>query len=187
MHAHALDNLRYIRETMERASFFTALPGVGIVLIGLTALEAASLASHYNREVWLAVWLLEAVMASAIGFIGAAIKARRVNIPLLSGPGRKFLLGFAPPLVAGAILTFALFRADETSLLPGVWLLLYGTGVLCGGAASVRIIPVMGACFMLIGALVLAAPPALGNLYLAAGFGGIHILFGIIITVKYGG
>jgi hypothetical protein len=183
-----MDNLRYIRETMERAGAFTAVPGAGGVLIGVTALGVAELAARQaDRFSWLLLWLIEAVIACALGIAGAAHKSYRSRIPLFSGPGRKFLLGFAPPLFAGALLTVVLYRAGAPAALPGTWLLLYGTGVLCGGAASVRVVPVMGLCFMLLGTLALFAPPAWGNAFLAAGFGAVHILFGILITVKYGG
>lgn len=188
LHAHAMDNLRYIRRTMERAGAFTAVPGRWGSLMGLTAVGAALLAGRQaSPSRWMAVWLLEALLACAMGLGGAARKSRLVGVPLFSGPGRKFLLGFAPPLLAGAVLTVALARAGLTAALPGVWLLLYGAGVLCGGAASVRVVPVMGLCFMAIGTVALFAPAVWGNTILAAGFGGLHILFGILITVKYGG
>lgn len=188
IHEHALDNLRYIRSAMERAGSFTAVPGVGGIALGCTALVVAEVARHmWNADAWLAAWLSEAVLACLIGVTAAARKSRTVKMPLLSGPGRKFLLGFAPPLLAGAILTLVLYRANLLAALPGVWLLLYGTGVLCAGAASVKVVPLMGICFMTLGAVALFAPAAWGNALLAAGFGGFHILFGILIKVKYGG
>jgi len=188
LRAHAFDNLRYIRSAMERAGAFTAVPGVGGLVLGCTALAVAVLARGLaNTRIWLAAWLGEAILACLIGVGAAAHKSHKAGMPLLSGPGRKFLLGFAPPLLAGALLTLTLFREGLPGLLPGVWLLLYGAGVLCGGAASVKVIPVMGICFMAVGAAALFAPAAWGNLFLAAGFGGLHILFGTLITVKYGG
>jgi hypothetical protein len=188
MHAHAIDNLRYIRSAMERAGSFTAVPGVGGIVLGCTALAVALLARRmWNADSWLAAWLGEAVLAGLIGITAAAHKSHKVGMPLLSGPGRKFLLGFAPPLLAGAILTLVLYRAGELALLPGVWLLLYGTGVLCGGGASVKVVPVMGMCFMAAGVVALLAPAEWGNTLLAVSFGGFHIAFGTLITVKYGG
>jgi len=173
---------------MERAGSFTAVPGVGGILLGSTALAVAALARRLsNADSWLAAWLGEALLAALIGITAAAHKSHKAGMPLFSGPGRKFVLGFAPPLLAGALLTLVLYRAGDLAVLPGVWLLLYGTGVLCGGAASVKVVPVMGICFMAAGALALFAPAAWGNLLLAAGFGGIHMVFGILITVKYGG
>ncbi len=185
--AHALDNLRYIRETMERAGSFTAVPGLGGIVIGLTAACAAAAAGPQGTPRWLAVWLAEALVACAIGMTGAVLKSRRGGMPVNSGPARRFLGGFAPPLAAGALLTLALWHTGASGLLPGAWLLLYGTGVLAGGAASVRVVPMMGLCFMALGGGALFAPPAWGNFILAAGFGGFHLLFGAIITRKYGG
>jgi hypothetical protein len=187
LHEHAMDNLRYIRRTLERAGSFTAVPGVGGVLMGCTALAAAWLAARQaNRVGWLAVWAAEAGLAMLIGIAASALKSRRAKMPLLSGPGRKFLAGFAPAMLAGALLTAVLFRAGVGGFLPGVWLLLYGAGVVSGGSASERVVPLMGASFMAFGAIALLVP-GWNDLMLVAGFGGLHVLFGIVIAVKYGG
>ncbi len=187
LHAHAMDNLQYIRQTMERAGSFTAVPGIGGMLMGSTALLAAWIAGpQRDSSRWLAAWTVEALVALAIGLAAAAMKSQRVNLPLLSGPGRKFVAGFAPTMFAGALLTFVLIRVGTAGLLPGMWLLLYGAAVVSGGWASVRVVPLMGACFMLFGAAALLLP-GWGDILLAAGFGGVHIVFGTVIAVKYGG
>jgi len=189
--AHAIDNLRYIRRTIERAGSFTAVPGAGGAVMGSLALLAAWVAGPEGRPAiavrWLAVWMAAALAAVAVGAAAAALKSRRAGLPLRSGPGRKFVAGFAPAMLAGALLTFVLFRAGEGALLPGVWMLLYGAGVVSGGSASVRIVPLMGACFMVAGAVALLLPQADANVMLAAAFGGLHIVFGFVIAVKYGG
>lgn len=183
----ALDNLRYIRATMERAGSFTAVPGWGQVAVGMTALAAALVASRQQSTLnWLVVWLGEAILALAIGGWTMVRKARAVNDSLLSGPGRRFGLSFLPPLVVGGLLTVALYFGGARPLLPAVWLLLYGTGVVTGGAFSVRVVPVMGLGFLLLGAGALFAPD-LGNWLLAVGFGGLHIMFGFWIARRYGG
>lgn len=184
----AMDNLRYIRLAMERAGSFTAVPGVGGVLMGCTALVAAALAARQVSAVrWLAIWAVEAGLAFLIGIAGTAYKSARARVPLLAAPSRRFLAGFVPAMAAGAVLTLVFFRAGAFSFLPGMWLLLYGAGVVSGGSASVRIVPLMGACFMAAGTAAVLGPVSWGNLLLAGGFGGLHILFGIVITVKYGG
>ena len=186
--ARAADHLRYIRETMERAGEFTAVPGWGGVTIGLTALGAALLAAKQSSgQAWALVWLAEAFVAVAIAAPAAATKARRVNTSLFSGPGRKFVLSFAPPIVVGALLTLALFHLGIFASLPGVWLLLYGTAIITGGAFSVRAVPIMGLCLMTLGAAALFAPQSWGNLFMAAGFGLVHIAFGVWIALRYGG
>ncbi len=187
LQAHAMDNLRYIRRTMEQAGSFTAVSGIGGVLMGLTALAAALVSVARGTAGWhLAVWLTEACLALSIGIAGAAWKSHRAHAPLLSGPGRKFVAGFAPAMAAGGVLTAVLFASGVNAFLPGVWLLLYGAAVVSGGWASVRVVPLMGACFMAAGAAALIEP-AWGPALLAAGFGGLHVVFGILIAVKYGG
>src|SRR5688572_19834139 len=150
----AFDNLKYIRETMERAGSFTAVPGWGGMLMGLSAVLTAFIASRLpSRELWFATWLGEAVLALAIGGWAMVQKAKAVKSPILYGPGRKFALSLCPAMIAGAVLTFALYRQDLFELMPGVWLLLYGVAVVTGGAFSVRVVPIMGVSFMTIGSI----------------------------------
>ena len=183
-----MDNLKYIRQTLERAGSFTAVPGKGGVLMGVVALLAARVAaSRPSAGGWLAVWTVAAVVAMAIGVAGAALKSRRFQVPLFSGPGRKFIAGFTPAILAGAVLTAVFYRAGISGFLPGVWLLLYGAAaVLAGGSASVRVVPMMGACFMLLGTVALLLP-GWNDVLLPVGFGGLHLIFGTVIAVKYGG
>ena len=184
----AADDLRFIRETLATAGSFTAVSGRGQMLVGATALAVAYLAARMpDFRSWAVVWTLEALVAMAISVAFSARKARASETPLLSGPGRKFVLTLLPPLVAGAALTAVLVKAGLTAAVPGTWLLLYGTAVASGGSFSVRAVPRMGYAFMVLGALALAAPAAWTNYLMAAGFGGLHILFGWVITKRYGG
>lgn len=189
---HALDNLRYIRETMERAGSFTAVPGWGGVVMGVTALAAAAFASHQTSQgSWLTIWLAEAVVAVTVGILAMWRKSRSANLPLWSAPARKFIFSFIPPLLVGALLTFSLWNAGAVGSIPGLWLMLYGVGIMTGGAFSVPAIPVMGACFLVEGSLALflvpAPPSPWADVWLGTGFGGLHILFGAMIARRYGG
>lgn len=173
---------------MERSTSFTAVPGKGGVAMGVTALLAAGIATlTTTSEMWLATWALAALVALAIGVGAMSLKARAANLPVFSGAGRKFALSLSPPLLAGAFLTVALYHQGLITPLAGMWLLLYGVGVVTAGAFSVRVVPLMGLCLMILGAAALFSPAAWGTAYLAAGFGGVHILFGLIIARRYGG
>ncbi|MCH8812243.1 MAG: hypothetical protein IID07_10450 [Gemmatimonadetes bacterium] len=184
----ATEDLRFIRQTMEHGAAFTAVPGWGGVGMGVTALAAAMLASGQpTAEGWLLVWILEAVLAVAIGTVAIHRKARRAHLPVLSGAGRKFFLSFLPPALAGVVLTVVLWQAGAESLLPGVWLLLYGAAVVTAGTFSVKIVPVMGICFMVLGVFALLAMPGARDLSMAVGFGGLQIVFGVTIARRHGG
>lgn len=184
----AAENLRFIRETMERAGQFTAVPGRGMVAVGLTALVATAVAPRVIGSMgWLTAWLTEAAIAAAVGAICLVRKARRLGLPLLSAPARRFFLAFSPPLLVGAVLTAVAVRHGLAPLLPGIWLLLYGTAVLCGGALSVRIVPLMGVSFVILGIAALWAPARLGAASMAIGFGGLHVIYGVLIARRHGG
>ncbi|MEO7145741.1 MAG: hypothetical protein ABI165_19780 [Bryobacteraceae bacterium] len=188
LEARAIDHLRFIRETMESAVSFTAVPGWGGCLMGVTALVAACIAVRQTTpQAWLNTWLVEGALAIGIGAASMHRKARAAGLAMFSTPARKFVLSFAPPLAVGALLTAALYRAGMNTTIPGMWLLLYGTGIVTGGAFSVRVVPLMGVCFMVEGAAALFAPAQWGNALLAIGFGGLHLVFGAIIARRYGG
>ncbi len=185
---HARDNLRFIRETMERAGSFTAVPGWGGVAIGVTAFGAAAIADRQTTSyAWLVTWGVEAFVAISIAVWTTLSKARGAGTPLLSGPGRRFVYSFAPALFVGALLTLFLVRANVMDPVPGTWLLLYGTGMVAAGAFSIRVVPLMGLCFMVLGAVALFSPWSWDNVLLAAGFGGLHVIFGAVIARNYGG
>ena len=189
LHAHAMDELRFIRSTMERAGAFTAIPGWGGVIIGLSALVAATLAGAPRNDDlrWFVIWLADALIASIVAVVTIVRKARASGLPLGGTIARRFALASAPPLTAGVILTAVFLRSDLLARLPGCWLLMYGVGLTTGGAFSVRAIPIMGLWFMALAVGAFAAPIAWGQFFMAAGFGGLHIIFGLLIARRYGG
>jgi hypothetical protein len=187
MERRAADNLRFIRDTMERAASFTAVPGWGGVVVGCTAILAGGVAAALPQPQASFVWLIESAVALLLSYFAVRHKSKRLKLSLRSQAARRALLSFVPPLLAGAVLTAVLFRSGQLSVLPGLWLLLYGAAVVTGGAFSVRIVPVMGLCFMLAGIMALSVPSAWGNWFLMFGFGVLHIAFGTAIARRYGG
>ena len=183
-----MDNLRFIRETMSRAGQFTGIPGWGGVAMGATAMSAAALAARApDRPQWILWWLGEAGLAILIAAVTMTRKARRMQAPLFAAPGRRFAFAYVPPLVAGAVLTVVFINTGLASRLPGCWLLLYGVAISAGGALSIRVVQVMGLLFMALGVATFASPASWGDIFMAAGFGGLHIVFGLIIARNHGG
>lgn len=187
LHERALADLRFIRQTMEGAAAFTTLSGAALVGIGVSALAAGALAGATPGPAWLQVWIAEAALALAVGVLSTLHKARVAQLPVLAGPVRKFALALAAPLLVGAVLTTTLARAGFHAALPGTWLMLYGTGLLAGGAFSIRLVPIMGACFLSLGVATTLAPAALGPAAMLLGFGGLHIAFGLLVVRGHGG
>lgn len=184
----ALESLRFIRSTMEASTAFTAVPGRGMVAMGLIgAAGAAAAARQASPGAWLAVWLLTGALAAGVGFAAMVLKARAADSPLLVGSGRRFALAFLPPVLAAVLLTFAIARVERHELLPGMWMLLYGVATMAGGTFSVRVIPAMGACFALAGLIALFAPAAWGDASMALTFGALHVGFGAVVWRRHGG
>ena len=184
----AADNLKFIRETMERSTHFTAVPGYGGMLMGATAIVAAYIALQqvFLRD-RLIVWLTEACLAFAIGLLAMWQKSKIAKTSLLSAPARKFAFGFAPALIAGVVITLGLWRFEHYEIMAPAWMLLYGAAVVTGGAFSVRIVPLMGWMFIALGAIAFLFPPGYANYFMALSFGLLHIIFGAIIAKRYGG
>ena len=184
----AFDNLKFIRETMERSAIFTSVPGYGGMLMGATAVGASLFAwQAANHRQWLIIWLTEALLAFAVGFLTLWQKSKGANASLTSAPARKFALCFAPPIIGAIILSGLFYRLDLFEYLPVVWLTLYGTAVVCGGISSVKIVPIAGWCFVALGLISVFLPRGYGDLMMGLGFGGLHIIFGFIVARKYGG
>lgn len=188
LHHRAMDNLQYIRDTMERSASFTAVSGWAGVAMGVIALLAAWIASQASTPLsWLLIWVGAATVAGAVALAAMHRKAQKVGTSLWNGAGRKFVWSFAPPIFVGALLTVALYQAGVISLIPGTWLLLYGVAVVGGGQFSVRVVPLTGAVFIAVGVATLFTPPTWGDAMLAMGFGAVHIGSGLIIARRHGG
>ena len=184
----AIENLQFIRQTMERATAYTGISGRGLMTVGATALLSTWAAlQQSDPAAWIFIWLAEAVVSLILSAGMMARKSRRLNIPMWSETARRFLLSFAPPMLAGGLLTSVLYQHSLTDFIPGIWLLLYGAAVMAGGTYSVKVVPVMGACFMLLGTLAFFAPLLWSLALLGLGFGGLHILFGGYIAHRHGG
>ena len=188
LHTRAEDNLRFIRDQMSKAGHFTAVPGWGGVAMGVTAIATAAVTSRVpGREEWLGWWLVEAAIAVMIAAFTMLRKAKRLDLPLFAAPAKRFALAYLPALAAAAVLTVVFGIHQMWAELPGFWLLMYGVAIAAAGTLSVRVVQAMGLVFMALGAVALLAPAGYGDLFMAAGFGGLHIVFGVIIARNHGG
>ena len=188
MSGRAAENLRYIRQAMERGATFTSIPGAGGVGMGIVGITASIVASRQpSGDRWLVTWLAAAAIAALIGLIAMARKAKHGGAPLTGANARRFALGMAAPFVAGAAITYELWAVRNFTVMAPAWLLLYGAGVLTGGIFSVPVVRAVGVCFMALGIAAIVTPPEWGNVWLAAGFGGLQMTFGAYIYKNHGG
>jgi hypothetical protein len=188
IHEHAEENLRYIRSAMERAGTFTAIPGYGSIAVGITAVVASLVAGdRVAQPRWLTVWLCEAALAACIAAVSIVLKARASSMSLASAPTRRFALAFLPAIAAGVVLTYVFWAHGLRGPIAPMWLLVYGTAVTAGGALSVRIVPIMGFAFAVLGTIGFFLPEASAQHLLTIGFGLLHIAFGALIARYYGG
>ncbi len=157
-------------------------------MMGVVGVAGAVLASTREQpSEWLQVWLLAAVIAAVIGVASIVMKARRVGEPVFGGAGRKFMLGILPAVFAASVLTLVMYQSGLHDTLPGLWLLMFGVAVTTAGFASIRLIPFMGLGFILLGVVAFLVPAAWGDVMMGIGFGGINIIFGIVIGLRHGG
>lgn len=184
----AADNLHFIRQAMERTNTFTSIPGAGGVGMGVIGLVASVVAARQpSGDRWLAAWLISAAAAAIVGLIAMALKAKRGGATLTGATARRFAMGMAAPFVAGAAITYELWAVRNFTVMAPAWLLLYGAGVLTGGIFSVPVVRAIGVCFMALGIAAIVTPPEWGNMWLAIGFGGLHVGFGTYIARNHGG
>jgi hypothetical protein len=184
----ALENLRYIRSTIEAAHTFTTVPGKGCIAMGLTALAAVGLESIPALAAhWLAIWVGAAIIAcgSALWFMEQ--KAHAQGLSLRRAVARRFFMTLAPAFLTGAILTAALAGHVNRELITGMWLLLYGTGLAACGLFAIPAVFTAGLAFLGLGAATLWLPPGSAHIVLALGFGGIHLALGTAIVRHHGG
>ncbi|MBX3175918.1 MAG: hypothetical protein KF886_01015 [Candidatus Hydrogenedentes bacterium] len=198
LHDRAMENLSFIRDAMERSEPFTGISGKGLIAMGLLALAGGHAARlHRSPDWWIYTWLAVAVLGCVAGLATMCWKMRNLDRPSVARATRRFALNVAPAVLAGVFLTEIFYELGLNALMPGLWLLLYGTGVVAGGALSVRIIPAMGGYLMILGAVALfwtqwgeqpfARANPVGEIAMVLGFGGGHIVTGAIIWRRYGG
>ena len=188
MDIQAENQIKYIRDVMSRATTFTAVPGKGMIGMGVIALVATAVAlASLETLMWLYAWAGAVVVAPVLGFTLLVRKARRTGTSLRSGVGQKFILSFTSCIFVGFLLSIGLWSIDHLELMPGVWMLMYGVGTLTGGSLSIKVIPILGVLFIVFGAIALFMPLFWSNVLMGVTFGGLHLIFGTIITRNYGG
>lgn len=179
--SHAVATLRYIRASMDAAAR-VAIPGSAGIVMGIVGCAAAAMSlAPALRPHWLLIWLAAAPLAACAG---GFLLARPASIASFTSPdaaGRKLALCLLPSLFAGAAMTFVLWSGERPGSIPGTWLLMYGCALISASVPTMALVAWMGVWFVGLGVAALFAPFVVQMVLLGLGFGGLHILFGILI------
>jgi hypothetical protein len=179
--SHAAATLRYIRASMEGAVSL-AVPGSAGIALGVLAFITAAISSAPGlSDYWLGIWLGASLIGAGVGGTLVVRESSLRSLRLIGTPLRKFVLCLTPSLFAAVIMTAVLWSSGDLHAIPGTWLLLYGCALITASSATTRTIGVLGGCFALLGLIAFLLPDRLQILMLAAGFGGLHIVFGFVI------
>ena len=179
--SHALATLRYIRSSMEGAASFV-VPGSAGIALGAIGIGAAALSlAPALHEYWFQIWLIASITAAAVGSALLLRESSLRGLQLLGTPIRRFALCLLPSLAAGIVLTAVHWSSHNLHAIPGTWLLLYGCALMAASTVTTRTIGALGGLFAGLGLMALLLPDSMQMLMLGAGFGGLHIIFGIII------
>lgn len=178
----ALQNLAFVRETMENAGAFTTVPGWGMVAIGFSAMVTSFITIFIsNPVIWMSIWILEAIIAIAIGLTSISLKNNKLGLTILHGIGLRFMINLCIPILAAVPLSFVLWKHNLTFHMPDVWLLLYGTSIITAGSYSLRLVLFMGCSFFALGCIGMLFPVIPKDALMFFGFGVFHCLFGMLI------
>ncbi len=190
----AQENLLYIRQTLEAASQLTAVPGRALIATGLLALACAAINLFLTGAPWgvstdprlpLTTWGVVLGLSLTIVLLGIYRKSRQMDTPIHPPLVRKLLWSLCPALFTGALLTGLAVRTENLTWLPVIWLGCYGAAVTNGGQVSVPPVRYMGVCFLLAAAGSALSSPDKGLMWMALGFGWLHIVFGAYIARRH--
>jgi hypothetical protein len=193
-----IEDIKAIREMMEKSSKFQSINGLSLIIAGLIAVTGAVFAylyllrdpslTHYNRTqevlILLAVALVVLVLAVGVITLFSWQKARKNSQKLYNKVTMRAAYNLMIPLVAGGIFSLALIFNGNVGYIAATTLIFYGLALINASKYTVGEIHVLGICEVIIGLLAVIYLYH-GIYWWTFGFGIIHIIFGIIVYVKY--
>lgn len=202
-----LKNLSEIRSLMESSTKFLSLSGLAGVFIGVIALCGAAVAYMYlNLDVFsdnyyvhlssgkvfnfgnMAFFVTDAVamliLALTVGIIFTIRKARKKELAVWNAAVKKFLVNLFVPLVAGGLFCLVLLYYHIIILIAPVMLIFYGISLVSASVFTFKLIRYLGYSEIILG-LLACFYIGYGLLFWALGFGVLHIIYGIVMYVKY--
>lgn len=183
--AEAAEALGAIRQYMDRSTksaHYTAVSGFiagAATLVGCAVLLARNGLDVPPLVEFAVVWSAVALVA-LVGVLWSTLrKARARDEEVLNTPTRMVLGALCPAGFSLLALTVALGAHGRVDLLPGVWLLFYGTGLFSAALFARREFQKIGVTALVLGAAALACPPGWGTLFMGVGFGALHLAYGV--------
>jgi predicted lysophospholipase L1 biosynthesis ABC-type transport system permease subunit len=201
----AQENLRMIRELMERSTKYSTFSGLSGVLVGLIAIAGCAVQAFVLPRYWpehpvrgfLINWILVVALALLVDFVLTKRRAPLVGKHIRSRLGKQMILAAAPGLGIGVLTTIVLIPWLMDFVYPA-WMLCYGAAVCAVGIFSQREVRRLGWSFLVTGAVTLLLlrftdlwPYIWERSYLGLGmtalsFGGFHIIYGLVMWRRGG-
>jgi hypothetical protein len=201
----SLQDLQAIRSIMENSARFLSLSGLSGVWAGITALAGAGVAhvcirsyyqdynarGHFSGEAFDALQVKLLVLAIVVlgvalagGYLFTHLKVKKQGGRLLNMASRKMLLNLAIPLLTGAVFILGMLYHHTWLLAAPACLVFYGLALLNGSKYTLHDIRYLGVLEISLG-LVALFFPAWSLYFWALGFGVLHIVYGLIMWLKY--
>jgi hypothetical protein len=198
-----LDDLKDIKDIMNRSSRFLSLSGLSGVFAGVFALGGAYLAygTVYKSQDYLGyrqadmstetlttlllIALATVALAVGVGILLTTREARKSNQKLWDAQTKRLMINLLIPLVTGGILCLMLLLTGYIGFVAPLTLIFYGLALV--NASKYTLTEVRSLGLLEIGLGLLAVHfIGYGLIFWAAGFGVLHIIYGIVMHIRYG-
>ena len=174
---------------MERSSKFVSLSGMTAVLAGVYALAGAYVAgqllrSEDNREGLIMVASLVLIVSIVTACILSWYKTKKMQQKLFSKLTYRIAWNFSLPLLTGGLFCIALLLHEHYGLVSSVMLLFYGLSLVNVSKFTYSNVAWLGYAFLCLGTADCFFEGH-GLMFWTIGFGGFHILYGMLFYLQY--
>lgn len=189
-----LEDIKHIRSMMERSTKFLSVSGLAGIGAGIVAMISAYIANEISwgrvsffGDMMLDLFALAATtvaLAGGCGLYFSMRKAKNNNSKFWLPITIQILRDFSIPMIAGGGLCLAMVMHGSSLFIPATMLIFYGLALISAGARTYSDIKMLGICEIVLG-LLAAIFIRNGIIFWAAGFGVLHIIYGVVMYWRY--